>query len=50
MAGTLPRWFLFKVGREGQNGRAFNFPSRPVSFFPLPNCTLPENISGGLGY
>lgn len=50
MAGPLSRWFLIKGGKEEQNSRAFNVPSRPVSFIPLSNGTSPESIRGGLGY
>lgn len=50
MAGPLPHSFLIKIGREGQNSRAFDYPPRPVFFPPLPNRTSPENITGGLGY
>lgn len=49
MVGPLPHSFFFKIGREGQNSRAFNYLSSPV-FSPLPNHTSPENLSGGLGY
>ena len=46
MAGPLSRWFLIKGGKEDQNSRAFNVPSRPVSFIPLSNGTSPEKYKG----